>query len=181
MPKWSKILIALVAAIVVIIAAFLVYMNTTFISKNEAKEQLINHINVKEDDIYFETVELEMETSQYEVDFYYNNKEYKAKIDAKEGKVIYTNFTPDNTNDKNTIDDTTNKKETEITLDEAKSIALKQTNLKESDVTLIKANEEIDNGIKVYEIQYKDATYKYDFDISKTGEIIGYDKDPLNK
>lgn len=182
MPKWAKILIGLVAIIVVIIAAFLIYMNTAFISKNEAKEQLANYINVKEDDIYFENVDLEIESNQYEIDFYYNNNEYEAKIDAKEGKIIYTNFTTNNTNNNNnnTIDDTTNTSNKEISLEEAKSIALEHANLKENDVTLVKAIEENDDGTMVYEIEYKDTTYEYDFDISKTGEVLQYDKDRLN-
>lgn len=182
MPKWAKILIGLVAIIVVIIAAFLIYINTAFISKNEAKEQLANYINVKEDDIYFENVDLEIESNQYEIDFYYNNNEYEAKIDAKEGKIIYTNFTTNNTNNNNnnTIDDTTNTSNKEISLEEAKNIALEHANLKENDVTLVKAIEENDDGTMVYEIEYKDTTYEYDFDISKTGEVLQYDKDRLN-
>lgn len=183
MPKWAKILIGLVAVIVVIVAAFLIYMNTAFISKDEAKEQLANYINVEEDDLYFENVDLEMESNQYEVDFYYNNNEYEAKIDAKEGKIIYTDFIINNTNnnsDNNTIDDTTNTSEKEISLEEAKKLALEHIKLKENDVTLVRANEENDDGTMIYEIEYKDATYEYDFDISKTGEILNYDKDRLN-
>ena len=92
MPKWAKILIGLIAVIVVVVIAFLLYVNTAFISKEEVRESLTEHINVEEKDIYFENIDLEMDNSQYEVDFYYNNQEYEAKVDAKEGKVIYTDF-----------------------------------------------------------------------------------------
>ena len=67
----------------------------------------------------------------------------------------------------------------DITLEKAKELALKHANLDESNTTLVKAREEIDNGIAIYEIEYKDNTYEYDFDISKSGEILNYDKDRL--
>ena len=185
MPKWAKILIGLLAVVVVIIIAFLVYMNTAFISKEEAKENLAKYINIEENDIYFENVDLEMESNQYEVDFYYNNQEYEAKIDAKEGKIIYTNFTTNNGTGNNNQNGNGNNNQNgntaqqEITLEEAKQIALKHANLNENDVTLIKA--EIDHdGEGMYEIEWRDATYEYDFDISRTGNVLHYDKDRIN-
>lgn len=190
MPKWAKILIGLVALIVVIVIGFLIYVNTAFISKEEVKNNLAKHINVEEEDIYFENVELEMDNNQYEVDFYYNNNEYEAKVDAKEGKIIYTDYpltnTPNNTtnnttNNRNGQSSTNNNQngnstQQEVTLEEAKQIALKHANLNENEVTLIKA--EIDHdGEGKYEIEWRDATYEYDFDISKTGNVLHYEKE----
>ena len=127
MPKWLKILIGLLAIVIVIIIAFLVYMNTAFISKEEAKTNLANHISVDEEDIYFENVDLEMDNNQYEVDFYYNNQEYEAKIDAKEGKIIYTDYPLNSTNTTNngngnqngSNNQNGNSTQQEITLEEA--------------------------------------------------------------
>ena len=181
MPKWAKILLGIIAVVIVIIAGFLIYRNTAYISKEEAKSSLAEEINVEEDDIHFENVDLEMENSQYEIDFYYNNNEYEAKIDAKDGKLIYTDFieTKDNntTNDNTATNDTT---EEEITIEEAKQIALEYASLKEDDLTLVRQREENDDGVMVYEIEWRDATYEYDFDISKTGEVLQYDKDRIN-
>ena len=183
MPKWLKILIGLLAIVIVIIIAFLVYMNTAFISKEEAKTNLANHISVDEEDIYFENVDLEMDNNQYEVDFYYNNHEYEAKIDAKEGKIIYTNFTTNNKTGSNNQNGNGNQNgnstQEEITLEEAKQIALKHANLNENDVTLVKAEIEHD-GEGMYEIEWRDATYEYEFDISRTGNVLHYDKDRIH-
>lgn len=183
MPKWLKILIGLLAVVIVIIIAFLVYMNTAFISKEEAKINLAKHINIDEEDIYFENVDFEMDNNQYEVDFYYNNQEYEAKIDAKEGKIIYTNFTTNNktgsNNQNGNGNQNSNSTQEEITLEEAKQIALKHANLNENDVTLVKA--EIDHdGEGMYEIEWRDATYEYEFDISRTGNVLHYDKDRIH-
>ena len=181
MPKWLKILIGLLAIAIVIIIAFLIYINTAFISKEEAKTNLAKHINVEENDIYFENVDLEMDNNQYEVDFYYNNQEYEAKIDAKEGKIIYTDYPLNSTNTTNNGNGNQNSNSTqeEITLEEAKQIALKHANLNENDVTLVKAEIEHD-GEGMYEIEWRDATYEYEFDISRTGNVLHYDKDRIH-
>lgn len=183
MPKWLKILIGLLAiVIVIIIAAFLIYMNTAFISKEEAKTNLAKHISVDEEDIYFENVDFEMDNNQYEVDFYYNNQEYEAKIDAKEGKIIYTDYPLNSTNtttNNGNGNQNGNSTQQEITLEEAKQIALNHANLNENDVTLVKA--EIDHdGDGMYEIEWRDATYEYEFDISRTGNVLHYDKDRIH-
>lgn len=183
MPKKAKILIGLLAiVIVIIIAAFLIYMNTAFISKEEAKTNLAKHISVDEEDIYFENVDFEMDNNQYEVDFYYNNQEYEAKIDAKEGKIIYTDYPLNSTNtttNNGNGNQNGNSTQQEITLEEAKQIALNHANLNENDVTLVKA--EIDHdGDGMYEIEWRDATYEYEFDISRTGNVLHYDKDRIH-
>ena len=187
MPKWLKILIGLLAIVIVIIIAFLIYINTAFISKEEAKTNLAKHISVDEEDIYFENVDLEMDNNQYEVDFYYNNQEYEAKIDAKEGKIIYTDYPLNSTNTTNngngnqngSNNQNGNSTQQEITLEEAKQIALNHANLNEKDVTLVKA--EIDHDEDgMYEIEWRDATYEYEFGISRTGNVLHYDKDRIH-
>lgn len=183
----AKILIGLLAIVIVIIIAFLIYVNTAFISKEEAKTNLANHISVDEEDIYFENVDLEMDNNQYEVDFYYNNQEYEAKIDAKEGKIIYTDYPLNSTNTTNngngnqngSNNQNGNSTQQEITLEEAKQIALNHANLNEKDVTLVKA--EIDHDEDgMYEIEWRDTTYEYEFDISRTGNVLHYDKDRIH-
>lgn len=179
MPKWAKILIGLVAIAIVIVIGFLIYVNTAFISKEKVEENLAKHIKIDSDDLYFEKIDLELENKQYEVDFYYNNNEYEAKVDAKEGKIIYTDFPMTNTTNNTTNNETTETTK-EISIEEAKDVALKHANLNKSNLTLIKAKEENDDGKMVYEIKWHDGTYEYDFEISKTGEILHYDKDRIH-
>lgn len=64
----------------------------------------------------------------------------------------------------------------EITMDEAKNIALKHANLKSEQVQFIKTSKEIDDGILKYEIDFKVGNKKYEYDIDpKTGEILKAD------
>ena len=106
---------------------------------------------------------------------------------AKEGKVIYTDFRTNEQSDNNTNNNTTNNENNnqtdntkEITLEEAKEIALKHANLKEENLTLIKEQEDTDDGIAIYDIEWRDATYEYDFEISTSGEVLQYDKEKIN-
>ena len=61
MPKWAKILIGLIAIVILIVVGFLIYVNTAFISKDDVKENLAKHLNVSKNDIYFDSIDLEME------------------------------------------------------------------------------------------------------------------------
>lgn len=182
MPKWAKIILGIIVVAIIIVIGFLIYRNTVYISKEEARASLAEKINVDEDDIHFNNIELEMENNQYEIEFYYNNNEYEAKIDAREGKLIYTDF-PITTNNNTTTNNTTTNHDTatkEITIEEAKQIALEYASLNENDLTLVSEREENDDGVMVYELEWRDTTYEYDFDISKTGEVLQYDKDRIH-
>lgn len=182
MPKVAKILIGIAVIAIIIIILVITYINTTFISKEEAKNYLAKKINVEEKDIYFETIELEMDKNQYEVEFYYNNHEYEAKIDAKSGNVIYTDFimTTNNTTSNTTNNSNETTTQQEISLEEAKKIALDYAKLEESNLTLIKAREEHEDGTLIYEIEWHDNTYEYDFEVSKSGTVLHFDKDLLH-
>ena len=185
-----KVLIAILAIIIIGGLAFWIYMKTTYLSEDEIKDIVIDDINQNENDIYFESVDFEFDEKAYDVSVYYNNVEYEYKIDGKNGRIIYTDYVNNSNNssntqnnENNTTNDNTsnNTSTTEITLDEAKQIAFKQAGVSENDINLRKANEEVDDGISVYEIEFTDSTYEYDFTINKnTGEVISYDKDNLN-
>lgn len=70
---------------------------------------------------------------------------------------------------------------TEITEAKAKEIALKAAGFSEADVTFKKIGQDIDNGIKKFEIEFiKDAKeYSYDINMA-TGEIISQEVDAAN-
>ncbi len=70
---------------------------------------------------------------------------------------------------------------TEITEAKAKEIALKAAGFSEADVTFKKIGQDIDAGIKKFEIEFiKDAKeYSYDINMA-TGEIISQEVDAAN-
>lgn len=84
----------------------------------------------------------------------------------------------ENTSNQNIQKNINNSK---ITIEQAKEIALKHANLSENQVTLIKAGQELDDGIDKYDIEFYFDNKEYDYDINaNTGEIISYDYDIEN-
>lgn len=68
--------------------------------------------------------------------------------------------------------------ETGITLEEAKAAALNAAGLSESDVTFTKAKLDYDDGILVYDIEFRYGTTEYEYEINAaTGAVVSYDVD----
>ena len=78
----------------------------------------------------------------------------------------------------NSIATYNNKK---ITVEEAKEIALKHANLASDQVSFIRTETDMENGVKKYDIEFYHENKEYDYEISAiSGEIIGYDYDVEN-
>lgn len=65
----------------------------------------------------------------------------------------------------------------DISLDKAKSIALENAGVKADAVTFTKAQLDYDDGASYYEIEFYNNSYKYEYDIDMSGNIISYDRD----
>lgn len=186
--KYGKIIIIVVGILVVIALLILIYFKITFISKNEVKDVVADNMSVSSSDLYFESIDFEMDKSVYEVEVYYQNRDYEYKIDAKDGKIIYTDFnttnsiTDDNSsnNSNNSSNNGNNATTASITVDEAKNIALTHANLTEDTVSLLRTEQEYDDVVLVYEIDFTHGYYEYDYKINaNTGEIVSYDRDSI--
>ena len=174
----------------------LIYFKTTFISRNEVKDVVADNMSVSSSDLYFESIDFEMDKGVYEVEVYYQNRDYEYKIDAKDGKIIYTDFNTtdsitndnssnnnNNSNNSNTNGSNNNGNNTttaSIPLDEAKKIALTNANLTEDAVQFLRTEQEYDDGVLVYEIDFTHGDYEYDYKINaNTGEVVSYDRDSI--
>ena len=201
MKKYGKIIIIVVGILVVITLLILIYFKTTFISKNEVKDIVAANMNVSSGDLYFEDIDFELDKGIYEVEVWYiNDAAYEYKIDAKEGKIIYTDFkyftnqnnssngnnnnngnsnsnnNTGNYNGQNSINGVT----ANITLDEAKNIALTDAELDINSVQFTREELEHDNHTLVYELEFFYNNIEYDYEINATtGDIISYDKDSI--
>ena len=198
MKKYGKIIIIVVGILVVLALLILIYFKTAFISKNEVKDIVADNMNVSSSDLYFESIDFELDNSVYEVEVYYQNRDYEYKIDAKEGKVIYTDFRNVNTNNQNNSSNGNNNNNgnsnnsnsngqnslngvtASITLDEAKNIALTDAGLDINSVQFTREELEHDNHTLVYELEFYYNNIEYDYEINATtGDIISYDKDSI--
>ena len=147
--------------------------NNNKITIEEAKSIALKHSNLDENQVSFIRGEYDFDhgIEKYEIEFYNNNNKYEYEINAKTGDIIsydydlQKNLTSQQINDK-------------ITIEEAKSIALKHSNLDESQVSFVKAKYEFDDGIGKYEIEFYYNFKEYDYEINASnGEIIKYKMD----
>ncbi len=196
MKKYGKIIIIVVGIIAVIALLLLICFKVTFISKKEVKDIVVDDMNVSSNDVYFESIDLELDKNYYEVELYYQNNDYEYKVDAKNGKVIYNDFNVTNNSNNNGLgnsnsnsnsngngngnNNSNNAGNAKISLQEARNIALTHANLDISVVNMVKCESEYYNGVLVYEIDFTYNNYEYDYKVdANTGEIISYDKDNI--
>ena len=199
MKKYGKIIIIVVGILVVIALLILIYFKTTFISENDVKGIIAANMNANVNDLYFEDIDFDLDKGIYEVEVYYYNDAYEYKIDARTstegGRIIYTDFkyftngiTDDNnsnninnnSNNSSTNGSTNNATTASITVEEAKTIALTNANLTEDVVQFLRTEQEYDNGVLVYEIDFTYGDYEYDYKINaNTSEIVSFDRDSI--
>lgn len=71
-----------------------------------------------------------------------------------------------------------NSNTSKITMEQAQEIALKHAKLTSDQVSFIKTDTELENGIEVYNIEFSYENKEYDYKInSANGEIVEYDSD----
>lgn len=194
MKKHKKIIIIVVGVLLIIALLFLIYFKTTFISKNEIKSIVATNMNVNSDVLYFESINFEFDKKIYEVEVYYNNRDYEYKIDAKKGNIIYTDYVKITNNNSNSNPNQSNGNNASnggnanningttpsITLDNAKTIALTDAGLDINSVKFTREELEHDNHTLVYELEFFAGTIEYDYEINaNTGEIISFDRDSI--
>ena len=118
----------------------------------------------------------------YDVEFYKANVEYDYEIDAITGKILEKDLDIENfsipkkkatTNKQTTkskVKTSTKKAAKDIGVEKAKSIALKYAGV--SNVKFTKAKVDYENGIKVYDIEFRKGNKEYDYEIeAATGKI----------
>lgn len=65
-----------------------------------------------------------------------------------------------------------------LTKEEAQAIALEHAGFTEDQVTWLRTEYEIDDGVPQYEVQFHQGRWEYDYEINAdTGAILSYDRD----
>ena len=73
---------------------------------------------------------------------------------------------------------TSAKNPQELTKEQAQQIALEYLDLTADQVTRIRSEYEIDDGIPQYDVEFLQGDWEYEFEIhGETGQILSYDKD----
>lgn len=151
------------------------YKATKKITADEAKRIALTHAKLAEKDVTFVKVELELENNnryEYDIDFYSGNVEYDYEIDAVSGAILSADKDIENyviPTQPSTA--AANFQTSEISVERAKQIALSHAGV--GSAKFKKAKLDYENGVKVYDIEFKVGNLEYEYDINvSNGAII---------
>lgn len=143
---------------------------TKKISADKAKKIALGDAKLAEKDVTFVKVELELEDNRlvYDVEFYSGNVEYDYDIDAVSGAIVSAD--KDIENYVIPAQPSTEAQASEISVEKAKQIALSHAGVGSARFT--KAKIDYENGVKVYEIEFKVGNMEYEYDINVVNGAI---------
>lgn len=111
----------------------------------------------------------------YEVEFKANGYKYSYDIDANNGSVLKSK------RKLLKIKKPVKNYAQYIGVAAAKAAALKHAKLTGSKVTYTKAKLTTDDGVKVYDIEFRTATTEYEYEINaKTGKVVEFSVEPID-
>lgn len=147
---------------------------TKKISADKAKKIALGDAKLAEKNVTFVKVELEFEDNRlvYDVEFYSGNVEYDYDIDAVSGAIVSADKDIENyvIPAQPSTEATTKAQASEISVEKAKQIALSHAGVGSARFT--KAKIEYENGVKVYEIEFKVGNMEYEYDINVVNGAI---------
>ena len=160
-----------------------------YIGEAKAKTVALERAGVTESELLFCKVELDTHQGAmvYDVEFTTDSYEFDCDVNAKTGEIVkfekeYNGVAPAVSAQPDTAQPNTNQTAGEITVEEAKTIALEHAGLTADAVTFVKAKQDYDDGRLVYEIEFVTTSgngyLEYDYEIdAATGNILSYDYD----
>ena len=136
------------------------------IGVEKAKEIAMSHAGVSAGSVSFVKAKLDYEdgVKVYDIEFYSGNVEYDYEINAATGAIV--SFDQDIEN----YAIPTQAATSGISADRAKQIALSHAGV--SGASFTKVELDTDDGVRVYEIEFKVGNVEYDYDIDATSGAI---------
>lgn len=140
-----------------------IFNGANVLDVDKIKEIVLNKVNIVDATFTQIKVDREKLALVYKVKFTADNVKYRFVVNATTGEIIEMKKENDTKQDQTSL----------ISLDEAKEIALSHASLKASDVIFTKSKLDKDDGVYVYEIEFKYNKMEYEYKIdAKTGKVI---------
>lgn len=137
-----------------------------YIGEDEAKNIALTHANVSNPTMLHIEFDLDDGVMVYDVEFYSDNVEYDYEINAVTGTILEYNKGFESEYGDNTVNSGGNSY---ISKEKAKQIAIDHAGV---NPTYVEAEFDYENGIAVYEIEFKYQNYEYDYELDAvSGEI----------
>ena len=151
-----------------------------YISKEEARQIALNAVHVHVDIIEIIEIEMDYEKGRlvYEVELKTEDEKYEYDIDAKTGEIIKIEIkrikpTGDTSNGKPNYEGPSGNY---IGIIAAKDIALKHAGLSEEQIYKLEVELDTEDGIVIYEVEFKYDGYEYEYEINATtGKILSWE------
>ena len=151
------------------------------VTLDEAKAIALADAGLAESDVSITKTKTEYDDGReiHEIDFVTADTKYEYEIVAADGSIYSKSketFAATSPTVTTSHSDTQQAANVDMTLDEAKAIALADAGLAESDVTFTKGHLDYDDGVAVYELEFYTSDKEYDYDILVSdGRIISRD------
>ena len=145
------------------------------IGQEKAKEAALKHAGVSESQVSGLRVQQDWDDGrlEYEVEFYAGNQEYDYEIDASSGKILSFDYDIDRY-----AADTVQQSNTDIGTEKAKSIALSHAGVKAADTLFLSAEQDYDDGMRVYDVEFFAGNKEYDYKVdAANGKVLSFDYD----
>ncbi len=154
--------------------------NIQIIDLEEAKSIALEHSGLSENDVVFVETKLDRDNGrdEYDIEFTSGSVKYEYEIDAGSGNVL--GFSSESISESRADTETSLSGEgsEQLTVDEAKAIALEHAGFAADQVVFTKSELDYDNGTAEYEIEFKANGLEYEYKINaSTGKIIEFDTD----
>ena len=152
--------------------------NPNYIGVEFAKQIAFNHAGVSENSVYDFSIEFERKNGKmvYDIDFNASGYEYEYIIDAITGTILFSNKEIDDEYIHNTSSPTAAPNI--ITEAQAKKIALQRANVTESQISHYEIQLDLDDGLWVYEIEFRVKNLEYSITINASnGAILEFEID----
>jgi uncharacterized membrane protein YkoI len=150
----------------------------SYVEKEAALAAALGELGVTEADVKGIEIELDYEHGMmvYEVEFKLENTEYEYEINATDASIVRVEIDTDDDaddDDDGDDDDDALPPEAIITEADAKKVALTDAGVNADEVISFRTELDEDDGVWCYEIRFKTATAKYNYDINaEDGSIV---------
>ena len=162
------------------------------LTAREAEELVLQKAELTREQVKLSRTELDWERGvpHWEVEFRYEDWEYDYIVHAETGAVLQWDkeYEPQKTTPTGTqppVTQTpaappteTEPKPADVTAEEAKALALAHAGLTAEQVGRVKVEKDREKGIWVYEVEFQNGRWEYDYEIhAQSGKILEWDKE----
>ncbi len=168
--------IAIVLLFIVLLLLLDRINNRSIIPEEEALSIALQEANLTREEVTITSTNRDHDDRKYEIEFFDQNYEYDIEVDMVTGRIIKIEKDVRNGN---IIEN--NSSSDQITLDEAKEVAINYLNLNQNEVTFTKSKLDFEHGTLIYELEFYASDMSYEMDINAYNkEIVRIEKDNLN-